>query len=384
MMKGYYLYSVVGCLFAILLGCTDDQSGLDSVEEDASRIYLSAGIGQSVMTRAPFLPQDETGNILHEPTTDNPLDVSVWASTTENVFPDSMLNGSNGTVAIYSSAHFQSGDPQLLGEAIYPKGSNPVYFVGLHPQSVAGSKWETTDNATNTHAQYTFNGKEDVMFAPQISGTYGIPYDSSPKFHFHHLLTLLRIEMVAGMEENNEQKREEIVEAWGKITSLTISSTNKVIVDLSSDSSGVVFEGSDVDMPLYKTGTNEVYPKTDGDTIPTSVTEVAYVMCAPVIAKDRDDYDENLLISEYTLHIQTSKRELDIPIDLKLKNQTGTEAASYFSGTTMGRQFTLLLNFKMGNVISVSAAISLGANTDWYTHGMGIFDLTEDNLTPTE
>ena len=42
------------------------------------------------------------------------------------------------------------------------------------------------------------------------------------------------------------------------------------------------------------------------------------------------------------------------------------------------------LNFKMGNVIGVSAAISLDANTDWFTHGTGSTDLKEEHFTENE
>lgn len=375
-MKRNGLYIIACSLLVSMVACMEDKSELDSAEEEAGRIYLSAGIGETVMTRAPYLPQDESGQTLHVPTTDNPLDVSVWASTTTNVFPNSGLNGSNGYVAIHTHAHFQSGDPQLLGEAVYPKGQNPVYFVGLHPQSVADSKWTTTDT-NHTHAQYTFTGKEDVMFAPQISGYYNLAYASSPTFHFHHLLTLLRIKMVADVEENDIEKKEAVRDAWGKITNLTISSKNKVIVDLSSDSTGVVFENP-TDMSLYKTGTDEVFPKAEGDFIPTTEMDVAYVMCAPVMAAYKDDLGEEL-VPEYTLHIRTVNRELDIPIDLKWNS--GTEEASYFTGTTMGRQFSLLLNFKMGNIISVAAEISLQGHSDWFTHGTGTEDLTEGDLS---
>jgi hypothetical protein len=46
----------------------------------------------------------------------------------------------------------------------------------------------------------------------------------------------------------------------------------------------------------------------------------------------------------------------------------------------MGKQFTILLNFKMGDVISVSTDISVGGDTDWFTHGTGSGDLTENEL----
>ena len=80
-------------------------------------------------------------------------------------------------------------------------------------------------------------------------------------------------------------------------------------------------------------------------------------------------------VPEYTLHIKTEHREMDIPLDLKGDN------GNPFTGSTMGRVFNILVRFKMGDVISVSPEISVGGDADWFTHGTGTGDLTEDDLT---
>jgi hypothetical protein len=46
----------------------------------------------------------------------------------------------------------------------------------------------------------------------------------------------------------------------------------------------------------------------------------------------------------------------------------------------MGRVFNIVLNFKMGDVISVSTEISVGGDADWFTHGTGSGYLDEDDL----
>ena len=46
----------------------------------------------------------------------------------------------------------------------------------------------------------------------------------------------------------------------------------------------------------------------------------------------------------------------------------------------MGHQFLVQLNFKMGNVISVAADISLAADTEWFTHGTGTSELEEEHF----
>lgn len=402
-MKANYLYIIMGFVWAGMMACTEEVPNMQ-MEEEASRIYLSAGVGGRVSSRAPYYYK-EGENVLTTPTVEHPLGVSVWASTTAGAYPDSKLNGSTGTVEIHTNAHFQSGNPQLLGEAIYPqKGQNgqhpSVYFVGLHPQS---ENWATLED-DHSKALYTFTGMEDVMFAPQISGTYGTDFENSPTFHFYHLLTWLRIEMAVDKymqkEEGEEEKditlkKDAIRQAWGKIERMTISSKNKVVVDLTklvnSDATELpadvaTFSENLASFNFYQTGTDNVFPVTEGSDIPIDETEVAYVMCAPVDAEYKasvQGYDEEILIPEYTLTLKTSNRnEMTIPIDLKINS--GTEESSYFTGSTMGKQFTILLNFKMGNVISVAADISLAADTEWFTHGTGTSELEEKHFVENE
>ena len=374
-MKGNYLYIACGFVLAGMMACTNDTPGIRPTDEEASRIYLSASVGEAVSSRTPY--QYEV------PTMTQPLDVSVWASTTMGNFENKGENGRDGTVAIHTLAHFQSGAPQLLGEAIYPKEDDtPVYFVGFHPQS-SDTEWILQND--NNSASYTFTGREDVMFAPRISGSYGTDFDASPQFHFRHLLTWLRIEMIADMDEEDVENRKAVAEAWGEIVSMTISSKEKVTVkNLSADSfvsSNVEFVDDEIAMNLYHTGTDDVFPRAGSVMIPhEKMAEVAYVMCAPVQGVDTQydaGVDKNLSVPEYTLHIQTTKRDVYIPIDLM---KIDGNAVSPFTDNTMGYQFVIQLNFKMGNVIGVSAAISLDANTDWFTHGTGSTDLKEEHF----
>lgn len=399
-MKRYFLYIILGVLLANgLTACQQDVPNIEQTDEMSRRIYLSASVGNSASSRTPYHPGGT------EPTMSHPLNVSVWASTTSGIFtydPQNPKNGSDGTVAIHTDAHFQSGEPQLLGEAIYPKAqeeggtSKIVYFVGLHPLS---DSWTAAND--NKDAQFTFTGKEDVMFAPQISGTYGTAFERSPQFHFYHLLTWLRIEMVADKDETDVKKREKVRDAWGKIESLTITSKNQITIHNLGTTGYKAVDGipiidkneftneenvsfaNDATLKLYCHNTDNQYPITGKDNdntvpnefkgvIPTSVTPTAYVMCAPIVGATQDALGNP--VPEYTLHIRTEHREMDIPLDLKGDN------GNLFTGNTMGRVFTIVLNFKMGDVISVSTEISVGGDADWFTHGTGTGDLTEGDL----
>lgn len=346
----------------LLLGACQDEDVW--VNNDVNeRIYLGAMIEQPVQSRVPYT--------LTAPTKDNPLNVAVWASTTLNRYEDKDLIGKSLSgptdVAYHTSATFTNGVEQLLNDAVYPNTTDketPVYFIGMHPSE----GWTDTNGLT---ASNTFDGKTDVMFASQISGSYGnnVETKSWPTFTFKHLLTWLRIEMIA--------ESEAIRDAWGSLEVLTIKSPNGVEIDFSMgdrfDASKVTFTG-ETDMKFYKTGTDDEFPGTNGvalpapppgeeDNVSSYVKELAYVLCAPVEATEKEDEKKT---TEYTLSLKTKNRSVTVPIDLmKAEGQ-------HYTGTTMGHQFTILLNFKMGDDISVMAKVS-----DWSTGGIGSGELNE-------
>lgn len=332
----------------LLFSCQQEEADIST--DSAQRIYLRAAVeNNAVKTRAPFSST--------EPDRNAPLDVEVWASTTANKFLHvDGLNGSNGEVALHTTAHFTNGTEQLLNDAVYPKENGAaVYFVGLHPGKENNTEWSTI--ADGTIAIKTFNGSEDVMFAPQIFGVYGgnTTGDKWPTFQFKHLLTWLRVKVKA--------ESEDISDAWGKLKSLKVKGEygNTVTIDLSKDYSQggcVTFSsGNSVELDFYKTGTDNAY-QNEAFTIPyTEAKEVAYVLCAPVTASDKDG--EGNLTSEYTLIVETERRTVEVPVDL-MEN-----ASSYFTGSTMNCQFTLNLNFKMGDNIIVTASV-----TDWEVGGI--------------
>ena len=342
-------FCIICGLGMLLFSCQQEEADIST--DSAQRIYLRAAVeNNAVKTRAPFS--------LTAPDRDAPLDVEVWASTTQYEFKDLGKDGTDGTVALHTKAHFTNGEEQLLDKAVYPqKDKTPVYFVGLHP----GTEW--SGNSSGTTATRTFNGSEDVMFAPQISGQYAENVDETdwPTFTFKHLLTWLRVKVKA--------ESEDISDAWGKLKSLKVKGEygNTVTIDLSKDYSPggcVTFSsGNSVELYFCKTGTDNAY-QNEAFTIPyTEAKEVAYVLCAPVTASDKDG--EGNLTSEYTLIVETERRTVEVPVDL-MEN-----ASSYFTGSTMNCQFTLNLNFKMGDNIIVTASV-----TDWEVGGIsnGVLD----------
>lgn len=361
------IYCIICVLSLLFFSCREEEA--DFCTDPAQRIYLRATVENAIpMSRAPFSPL--------APDENNPLKVAVWASTEPNVFKNLNKNGSsddNYEVALHTKAYFSNGKEQLLYDAVYPKPQSDteqggeVCFVGLHP----GIGW-TTDDA-GTIARKTFNGSEDVMFAPQEKGRYGQNTTERlwPTFKFKHLLTWLKV--------NVKSNGEEISEAWGRLQSLKLKSSagNTVTIDLSKEYSPVYnpdsqencvtfSSGDGVTLDFYKTGTDDVFlDETDPTTwypIPyNSSKEVAYVLCAPVIASARDVTQEldDVKTNEYTLIVETEQRTVEVPVDLKRDKLT------YFEGSTMNHQFILNLNFKMGDNIILTPLVK-----DWETGGI--------------
>ena len=174
------LYAVV-CT-ALLFSCKDDKVDADVFAD--RRIYLRATVESAeATTRLPF-------PVGYQPDRERPLDAAIWASTTSQKFEDKKLNGKGNSteVALHTTAKFTNSKEQLLSDAVYPNNANTsVYFVGMHPQS----GWSTTTGGTQATHTSAIDGKTDVMFAPEISGTYGgnTTDDKWPTFEFHHLLT---------------------------------------------------------------------------------------------------------------------------------------------------------------------------------------------------
>jgi len=371
------LYAICG-LGLLCCSCQKEQT-VTPPHADRS-IFLRATVENMKQTRAPF--------VLSEPQRENPLIAAVWASTTEHVFEDLNENGTGGSeVALHTQAKFTSGTEQLLADAVYPKKDGTVvYFVGLHPAADAAGAavWETpaTGDRAGKTATMTFSGFEDVMFAPQIEGQYAENLEAAtwPTFVFHHLLTWLRVRVKAYDEA--------VSEAWGKLKSLKIRSKYTVEVDLNKaydkdnppeNMAGYVSfpdaaDGTDgtKEFDFYKKGTDGVFVKKDVAStwykLPyTEAEEVAYVLCAPVEATEREpDEAEVKRTTEYTLLVETENRTVEVPVDLKVPATDPAKDPSYFTGSTMSRQFILNLTFKMGNNITVAAAV-----TDWVIGGLG-------------
>ena len=380
-------------LLICLISC--QQNGLDAVQVGAP-IYVAASVGGSTMTKAPYMPMDNKGHMVETPSPEHPLKTDVWGSTTSYIFTEEFYDqektrpwdGSDesGKVAIHTDATFQSGDPQLLRAAIYNKNTKPtVYFVAFSPISQGAEKWVASEDGKS--ASFVFSGNDDVMFAPQVQGTYATDYSKSPVLSYSHLLTWLRIEMQA--------ESKEVSDSWGAIKSMTIRSNSNVKIDLQKEAynndgtynfENVVFS-EETDLNFYKTIEEESYDgaqvtmkKKFTDEVFTDIKvpylkkeELAYVLCAPVVGTDKKVVDgEEIDAEEYVITISTDKRNVAIPVDLR---HMVSGVVQPFLGSTRCMQFTLSLNFKMGNTIYLTSSVQ-----DWKVGGLVVGNIGDGNI----
>ena len=380
-------------LLICLISC--QQNGLDTVQVGAP-IYVAASVGGSTMTKAPYMPMDNQGHMIETPSPEHPLKTDVWGSTTSYIFTEEFYDqektrpwdGSDesGKVAIHTDATFQSGDPQLLRAAIYNKNTKPtVYFVAFSPISQGAEKWVASEDGKS--ASFVFSGNDDVMFAPQVQGTYATDYSKSPVLSYRHLLTWLRVEMQA--------ESKEVSDSWGAIKSMTIRSNSNVKIDLQKEAynndgtynfENVVFS-EEKDLNFYKTIEEESYDgaqvtmkKKFTDEVFTDIKvpylkkeELAYVLCAPVVGTDKKVVDgEEIDAEEYVITISTDKRNVAIPVDLR---HMVSGVVQPFLGSTRCIQFTLSLNFKMGNTIYLTSSVQ-----DWKVGGLVVGNIGDGNI----
>ena len=348
----------------LALTACNDQTMNDANDFSDYNIYLAAALESPTITRAPYT--------LTAPTINKPLHADVWASTTPKQFIDGDDDGStkDGTIAMHTTANFQNAGPQLLNGLIYSKDNNDnpydIYFSAMYPEG-----W--TCDAEGKNATFDFDGWQDVMFAAQVTGRYGVtPW---PTLYFRHLLTWLRIEIKA---ENNE-----VAEAWGAVKNIKIKSNSSVTIDLSKYTNNDLTSTPARLDEILSYDTPKTFNAYAADTENTtfaaanatgyklltdSYHHVAYLLCAPVVAPVTEIKEGTPVeVGEYQITIETEKRNPITPPVFLRRNES-----ERFSGSTRGYQFTIQLTFKMGDNITIS-----GIPYDWQTGGLGSGNLYE-------
>ncbi|MBQ7774279.1 MAG: hypothetical protein IJ383_09515 [Bacteroidales bacterium] len=291
------------------------------MEEPDRRIALSASVGELAVTTRAATAAPYKGTT---PSSDNKFTADVWFSATSGEYSPTVAD-EEANLPCHTKIEFDSEAleyPRNENKDLkYPSGGS-AYCVGLYP---SGNTWTTTDNQT---VSATIDGVQDLMFAPQHSGSWTSPFSQTP-LQFNHLLTWLRICVCATSEDAPA--------TWGEITRISVGSKDQVAVKLGLGT--VTYGGNDVDIVALES--------TDGLPLATTIQEVGSVLCSPA--------------TEYTLKIKTSKGE-DKEVLIKLNDLEGNEITD--ANSTVGKLFVLSLYFNKSAVLEGVCTLNSWNNQD--------------------
>lgn len=304
---------------AAMASCSKSETESAAAPETNSDLVeiLVKSTSRSIDTRAPF-----EGTI----SGDNQLTARVIASATSADYTTPYKDGQmtfadNGTTQVGFS-----------DKAYYPVDGSTLYLCGLYP---AGN-WQ---NVTKT-AEYTFDGKTDIMAAAEVSSSKSEAQGGTyPTLAFKHLLTKLVIKAKA--------EDQAAIDAWGKITEITLTQAgvsapyNKATVTLADGTAatGTAFSNTPGAFAFY-TMTGETYNE-DAFTgqavdLTTDGAKVAYSLVAPVTATGTGDFKLKIKTQRGMEAVQ----ENEVTVGLQ-KTEGGA-----FEGDTQGKSFEITLTFK--------------------------------------
>lgn len=414
-MKRTTITLLVAAVVLLLPSCSKDH--VESVQTD-NAIKVSAcvmnSVELSVQTRTGESDEPTIPYTVYQrttPSTDMPLFAAIWASSVSHSYEgkQSKSGGTpyeiNGYVDYHNTTKFTSRAKQLLDYQLYypdveakgniygvgnetsvyneqtnPTGlaNSPVYFIGLCPRSESG--WSVTSSGSGSYnvAHHAFDGKEDVMYAPEVHKSI-LNVNQPASLEFYHLLTWIRVLVRADSEIASS--------SWGRLRNITIKSKNAVNIDTSMPlldvnqqillddnvDHAVSFEGDGTTLKTYKVVNGEYTDKefeyeyedeNSGILLEQSDegVELCYVLCAPVIADGEGS-------SEYELVFDIgNNRELTVPVNLK----SAATGNPNFTGSTAGHQFRCLVTFMTGENVSTMATVE-----SWQTGGLALTNITE-------
>lgn len=206
-------------------------------------------------------------------------------------------------------------------EGVYPD----VYCVGLYPADDTAddsiNKWTFSDDGTK--AYFPITGTNDIMFAPQISGNWIVPFENQ---QYNHLLTWLKFEICASDVKS--------AQFWGKIQSISvINPHNQIEVTLGT---GTV-DFKDYDYAGQNNHTKYVYNDVNGVELSITSTYIGQLLCAPDTESGATDP------VKYRIRVVTEERPEGVELDVTLKDNNGNPITDYTR--TMCKQYIVMLYF---------------------------------------
>lgn len=363
-------------LLALITMASCTQNDIDQkISEDAqSEIKLSTSVGSVAQTRTSY--------DLAAPTAVASFEAAVLVSKLANVYSTANLLNAAASKVIFTDATTPTGfnDGTNPASVYYPADGTNVYLLGLYPYGKAvtttPAAGEWLIGGAGTNAQFTFTGKEDVMYAPEIKSDKAQAKTATnyadTKLTFQHLLTKLIVKAKgdgAAKTAFGEIKDITLVGVSASVATANIG--NKVKIELATDATlatpaTVSFSGTEASFPFYAydvtttpatpTQTNAVFASLTSSTtpkhfdIPDATTyangqEIAYSLVQPIANVTAGSV-------AYLLNIKTANGEVNgFTVPVKLKDA----ASNDFTGSTVSKTFVVQLTFTAAEIKSIVA-----------------------------
>lgn len=241
MKKLNYIY--IGLAFLMTAACSENVTDETVVGGDI-QLGVTVGDIQSRATAVPYLPQNE-----------KTLTADVWFRKDGGSYKD-QPDITTTNLPVHTTVTFE-GTPMMAyvlhdGKNLkYPRDDSKVYCVGMYP----ATGWTTTNNTTVSH---DINGAEDLLFAPEIKGSWS---DRFPTQEYKHLLTWIKINICASSHA--------AIDAWGTINQITVNSAPEVTVNLTNGE--YTYSGTAI----------QIETMSESRRLTTATHEVGSVFCSP-------------------------------------------------------------------------------------------------------
>lgn len=302
-------------------------------DEMMESISLSAVVDEVKILSRGTDDDAYTGTV---PSMDNELEAAVWFSLESGKYlselpadaSDEVIQLKQETnIPVHSEILYQSGSatfPKSISDADkprYPINGQSVYCVGFYPKT----DWSLTD-ATATKAQHAISGEEDLMFAPQISGSWNQHFTTQ---RYRHLLTWLKVCVCATSTEAGYY--------WGKLKKITLKDVpNTLTIDLSK-AEGTSFNLQETVEYSSENRSIDILDSTDGIDLAITTQDVASVFCKP---------QARYRLSVECMNGKTTEIEIELkPLDAD--DPDNTTLLAYPAGL----QYVLILYFHPYNVV---------------------------------
>lgn len=256
-------------IYWVIIGCVWFSACMEHEDEFRNRVPKEIRLN-AVVDEVKMMSRNSVS------ATNDTMQAAVWFSLQSGKYPSELPDSlkSNPTMAalsaesnvpIHTVIKFKSGvasSPEVDEEENRPRypTSGTVYCVGFIP-----TDWSTDAGDSTVSRQIT--GTEDLMFAPQIEGSWNAPFRIQ---RFRHLLTWLKINVCATTAEAGNY--------WGNLKKITLSDVpDSLTIDLTKTESGFRLR----DAVAFSDTTHVEILDTTGIELGITTKEVVSTFCHP-------------------------------------------------------------------------------------------------------